>query len=501
MHIITKIFDSIVKIVLGGYSKKLTIQEKFIEACKNNDIRTVKRLLLKNEIDVNNINGEYCPLIEATKNNNIDLVKILLSYEDINVNFRGLYQPPLLIASVLNLLEIAELLLKHKLININQSVNLNTNALHLACMENNWNMVKILLKYGADCNYNSHNNQTPLILACIRNSYESVKILLEQQNIEVNAKDFYGLSAIHYLCTSNNKKSLRILGLLLNHYDIKINIKDKLDNTPLILLCSQHRHPDNLNIEKAKMLLSRPDIEINAKTVSGYTALSTSIRCDYVNMIKCLLKHEDINVNLKCNCGFSELEKTGKYKSFESMLLLLDNQELNPIENRTEIIKSFLVDIEQRDYLIDNMLLYNGFKRHGKLFITAALSIDCIETKKEVLKKIYFKLSPEDKIMSGMVLKHYKDSKGHFGYFIQNVIPSIPTARDEMSYKPSGIVGICNSYSLVRELYCYSNIDVNIDVNIDNNDIKKLKFLFGTNNTKKFDRAVTESLRLEEINA
>jgi len=74
-------------------------------------------------------------------------------------------------------------------------------ALHLACLNNYFDIAKCLIEQITHLNINvkNCNNQTPLHLAVERNNYDIIKLLMETNRCDLNAQDKDGETALHSL--------------------------------------------------------------------------------------------------------------------------------------------------------------------------------------------------------------------------------------------------------------------------------------------------------------
>ncbi len=74
-------------------------------------------------------------------------------------------------------------------------------ALHLACLNNYYEIAKCLIERVSHLNVNVRNcnNQTPLHLAVERNSYDIIKLLIDTNRCDLNAQDKDGDTALHLL--------------------------------------------------------------------------------------------------------------------------------------------------------------------------------------------------------------------------------------------------------------------------------------------------------------
>ncbi|GFT17633.1 hypothetical protein NPIL_341381 [Nephila pilipes] len=167
---------------------------------------------------------------------------------------------------------------------------------------NNLDKTKQLLAEGADvskmgivkdnnCGYNEY---TPLMLAAEKGYLDMVKMLLEISNIDVNQKDYYGITALHKASCEGHSE---VVKELLNVKGIDINIGcRKYGITPL------HNASET---ETVKALLESRFILINKKDNSGKTALHHAAAGGRIEFVKILLKMPGISINNKCQQSFS----------------------------------------------------------------------------------------------------------------------------------------------------------------------------------------------------
>ena len=115
-------------------------------------------------------------------------------------------------------------LLENKEADVNcRNVN-GCTPLHIAIMNQNTNLVKVLLKYGADPNakeYNDIGEKTPLHYAVEKNNYE-LAIMLLDNGANPTLGDKRGLTVLHYAARFG---FIEIVKLLLK-YGADINLRD-----------------------------------------------------------------------------------------------------------------------------------------------------------------------------------------------------------------------------------------------------------------------------------
>ena len=72
-------------------------------------------------------------------------------------------------------------------------------------------IVRLLIEFGVDINICDNDNTTALMSACINNEFEIVKLLCEQENIDLDAVDSEGITALMYCVDENCIQSGREL--------------------------------------------------------------------------------------------------------------------------------------------------------------------------------------------------------------------------------------------------------------------------------------------------
>lgn len=75
---------------------------------------------------------------------------------------------------------------------------------HFAGYEGYDDILKLLIKYGADLNVVNKFHRNPLHVATIKGSLEAVKVLCEN-NIDIDSFDNDGNTALHFACQNNYK--------------------------------------------------------------------------------------------------------------------------------------------------------------------------------------------------------------------------------------------------------------------------------------------------------
>ena len=200
-----------------------------------------------------------------------------------------------------------------------------------------------------------------LIYAIENNDIRLVKALLNDGvDINFNYKDYTPLiwPIVH--------RNTEIVKILLERPDIDVNKPNVSKNRPLLISATLN------NIETTKLLLARDDIDVNAKSDEGFTALINATTNNNTEIIKLLLARDDIDVNAKSDEGYNSLINATAKNNTEIIKLLLAKGDIDvnakgvqgftalinaSANNNTEIIKLLLT----RDDIDVNAKNYKGF--------------------------------------------------------------------------------------------------------------------------------------------
>lgn len=198
-----------------------------------------------------------------------------------------------------------------KKVDVNQREDdgiLEATPLLIAAQSGKIEILKLLLKAGADFNMKDAYGDTPIHLAISEGHVEIVKLLIDA-GIDINLKDYDGSTPLH---SAANKDKKDIIKLLLNA-GADVNIKDYYGQTPL--------HVAKDNDEVVKILLDA-GADIKIKDNNGDTPLHIAAKVSK-NTAK-LLIHSGTNIHSKNSDGDTPLHLAVFYKHEEIVKLLLD---------------------------------------------------------------------------------------------------------------------------------------------------------------------------------
>jgi ankyrin repeat protein len=159
-----------------------------------------------------------------------ELTKEILEIIDVNhQNKKG--ETALMIACINNNFKLVDLLLETKKINVNLKNNECQTALMIACINNSSDIVKSLINSGANVNLLNDNKESALMYAVINRDINNIKLLLQSNaNIDVINKDKESALLLSFC-----KASMEEVTLLLISKGADIKIKDKEGNNILML--------------------------------------------------------------------------------------------------------------------------------------------------------------------------------------------------------------------------------------------------------------------------
>jgi len=206
-----------------------------------------------------------------------------LTPEDLNAESEDGFTPLMYTVSHRFCVKGTKKLLSQKGININKITATGNNALLVATENENALSVRALILKDDDSARTATNvnistpeeGETPLMRAAINNSGEIMKELFKRDDLNVNAKDLKGATALIYSvnCKMAGFSALDGLRKLLNHPKIKINERDNAGNTALMYVAMRDWpgalrvlfKDDDDNFRKA--------LNVNAKNNEGVSAL------------------------------------------------------------------------------------------------------------------------------------------------------------------------------------------------------------------------------------
>ncbi|XP_055716488.1 protein fem-1 homolog CG6966 [Phlebotomus papatasi] len=195
-------------------------------AAQEGNVITLKRYLTgKNQAEIDAIvsskTGGATPLVIACRNGHYEVVHFLLQKCRVDVEQSGCVTfdgetiegaPPLWCAAAAGHANIVKLLVKYGA-NVNSTTRTNSTPLRAACFDGHYEIVKYLVLCGADIEVANRHGHTCLMIACYKGHFKIAQYLLALK-ANVNRRSVKGNTALHDCAESG---SLEILQLLLQH--------------------------------------------------------------------------------------------------------------------------------------------------------------------------------------------------------------------------------------------------------------------------------------------
>ncbi|MBO7454494.1 MAG: Txe/YoeB family addiction module toxin [Alphaproteobacteria bacterium] len=194
---------------------------------------------------------------------------------------------------------------------ITSAINQNHgDVIFLVISKNAVEILRYLVKKGADVNATNEQGVTVLQSACLSNNKDMVRFLLRLKDkdgnyiVNINGRAKEGSTAIHYACRLGY---VDIVKELLTREDLDVNAKNQYGYTALIRACVYEHH------DVVKFLLRLKDkdgnhiVDINLKDNDGRTALHYACQRGFKEVVKLLLGRKCINVNKEDSMGHTPL--------------------------------------------------------------------------------------------------------------------------------------------------------------------------------------------------
>lgn len=150
---------------------------------------------------------------------------------------------------------------------------------------------KILQNVNLDINFKYKNNESILTIAAAESKTEVFKLIFDRDDVDINLTSWCGTNAIFYACRNNN---IEILSMLLAKPNIDPNCKTLLTHeTPLSVAIL------NNYVKIVEMLINCPNIDVNGIFDFNKSPLILAVENKRIKIIELLLTSDSINLTYR----------------------------------------------------------------------------------------------------------------------------------------------------------------------------------------------------------
>ena len=267
-----------------------------------------------NEVEFDyNLDIKYNNLYEAIDNCDADYVRTIISNEYININAKlpddypnnlgG--ATPLLYSIYKNAREITKILVENGA-NLKARDFKTWNSIMYAAAFSDLNTISLLTEKDSTLlDTKTEFNVTPLHIACDYNNLDTIMYLCTNSNIDINARDIDGWTALYHAAHSKSMEAYQLL----------------------IILGADTNITDNNNVLPETVLTRKIEDEVN-EVRDIDIELFKAVEKDDSRSIRALI-NRGANINAKDGYGLSVLHLAVKYNSVKSLGVLLGNSNID----------------------------------------------------------------------------------------------------------------------------------------------------------------------------
>ena len=291
-------------------------------ACRSGNISVVQQLLVGkycNSLYVNTRTQET-PVHIACRMGRLDIVQVLLDGHGCQVNQQNLFGETLLhLACKTDATEIVNFLIQNNYCDPNIKSQLGESPLFIACKRKQITTVQCFSNSTCNFNQTDANRNTLLHIACLRNALDIVKLLVHHCSID--AKNSDGDTPLHVACKQNHHD---ILKCLLEGQHRKLDsLKNKDGSTPLHCACSSSA------IDIIKFLIQGQYCEPTDADLEGNTALHVACKVGNVGIAEYLITTGKSDLKKRNDSGYPPLFFALKHSQDELVKCIVERGYVN----------------------------------------------------------------------------------------------------------------------------------------------------------------------------
>jgi len=424
-------------------------------------VQVVRRLLEREDIDVNLFPytdwGYRTNLMEAAEKGYTQVVRLLLKYPDVNVNWRNYEGNTTLIEIVKRgYKEIVALLLEYSGVDIYAQNKKGKTVFDYA--QEKPEIAELLKK-----RLRIIEESAPLIEAAHNGDLQLVKRLLKDSAVDVNVIDKDGNAPLTEAVSEGHTE---IVGLLLGQKDIQVNLRANAKTGDELAVIASDKY---FGGEKLKSSLSNSHFGMSKNDLND-TVLITAIKKGQTDIVKMLLERPDVDVNMKGAYGKTPLIIATWVGQKDIVQLLLNHPQIDVNFQTGRIQPALLVATWLGHTDIVQLLLKhpridkNIQNRWGETAFFLSISLSRKKIAKLLLKDPQVDITLRDRNgrtpLEHVQGKNDKNESQKFFLDYMHLLDAI--ANDSLSAKDLLIASKVGRVDVVRELLIHQGADVNM---------------------------------------
>ena len=297
--------------------QKFTLALLVRRPCRLQDII---KLLVESGANLNASDGTgWSPLTTAVVSGKLKIVSLLISYNlDVNVTTEKGLLSPIHLAGYHKHQDIMKLLIKSGA-NLNALDGAGYSPLTSAVYHGNLEIVSLLIDYNLDINKADGNGWSPILIAASK-GWNDIFSFLIKRGSDINSKEPNGWSTLN-MCISRGE--FKMVKLLIDS-GVDVNLPNKIGSTPLAYAVNNGKMEIQYDI--ASLLIER-GASTNIKLRSGRSLLHMAADGGYYYMIQLLLAN-GAKIGTKDRNGNSPTEAIMKLEKIDKFKTLLLHQTL-----------------------------------------------------------------------------------------------------------------------------------------------------------------------------
>ncbi|XP_067676346.1 serine/threonine-protein phosphatase 6 regulatory ankyrin repeat subunit A-like [Haliotis asinina] len=251
-------------------------------ACLGGHVEVVKYVVSKNRVDINSRGKDKkTPVMVAGERGHKDVVELLVKY-GANLSLRDAHRNNILhLACGRRRVEVIKCVISHNVVDINSIGKDKKTPVMVAGETGQRDVVKLLVKYGANLSLRDAHGDNILYYACLGGHVEVVKYVVSQHVQDINRRRHNGRT----LAMVAGERGHRNVVELLVKYGANLSLRDAHSNNILHLVCGRG------HVGVVKYVISQDTVDINSRGNNKKTPIMVAGRSGHTEVIRLLVKN------------------------------------------------------------------------------------------------------------------------------------------------------------------------------------------------------------------